>query len=173
MAGRDPHRLLRVAALPARITLPLARTWHAPGEYFQTVAGRVLEEHAEPSDREWLEDFVEQRRDDDGGRRVCSEINALACIGSERSIPSLAGVAEGVSYSYARRRALRALASFPSTTRTRNALREALWDCESEARELACRLADSSDLPRVREMAAHAFEELTVRGAASQRLAIP
>ncbi|MFY9344246.1 MAG: hypothetical protein WAT39_17270 [Planctomycetota bacterium] len=140
------HALLHyVMRLPGAITLPLARAWHSQGDYLQVAATRVLQEHAEPADREWIEADVRRRLPTDGGCGYASDLGPLARIADPRSAPLFAEVCELATYSYARVQALRGLARMLAVPVARALLREALWDAEDDAVALACSLPGELD----------------------------
>lgn len=145
----DPQRMLSVAArsrraalgryvanLPPEQTLSLAREWWARGGYFETVAGRVLAQYAEPHDRTWLEAVVRAQL---GAGKVVSgdAVEALRRIADHRSLPLFADVAAQTTSSFVRTLALAGLALDPLAPVAARLLQEALCDCESEARQLA------------------------------------
>ena len=161
--------LAYVVSLPGAVTLPLARRWWQEGGFLRSAAGRVLEMHADASDRDWLEEFVRRTIERDSGWDLIFEVDALVHIGDPRSLPVFQSVAERATYSWARTRALVGLAQQPLVAAAATTLREALWDCEAEARELGCRHAQRSHPDvgrRLLELATDALEEDDVRDAA-------
>jgi hypothetical protein len=143
-----------VAALPAAATLAAARRWRPRGGYFEVVAVRVLERHAEPADREWVEELVRRELPTDPGY-YAPWLDVLARLADPRSAPLLAEVVERATYSYARVRALRAFARMVGAAGAAALLHEALWDAEDEAVRWACALQDPLDreaVPRLAEL---------------------
>lgn len=165
--------LAYVLKLPAKITLPLARRWWGDGRFLRTAAGRILELHAEPEDREWLTEFVARTLQHDSGLEMAFEIDALVHIGDRRSLAVLQSVTRQATCSWTRTRALLGLARHPDDPLAHPELADALWDCESEARELGCRYATISieeGRRRCGQLAADPIEEGSVREAAAERL---
>ncbi len=159
-------------ALPAIVTLPLARRWWRRGGYSRLAAGRVLALHADPADREWLEGAVTESLHRGTGEDVIDEIRALSHLGDPRSVPVLQTIAERAQYSYARTRALGGLVDHAHLASAGEQLTAALWDCEEEARRLACERATVTDpgaRHRVHELAHDIIEDDTVRNAAAAR----
>ena len=149
-----------------------SRAWWSRGGYLRIAAGSVLEWHAEPCDRVWLEDFV-LRMARYSSHAAISEIDALVRIGDRRSLPTLVVVAEQAACSWARLRATRGVALHASDPVAQAVLVEALWDSEDEARELACRHADlsrSAERDRVAEIVASPLADASTRDVAAARL---
>jgi len=160
-----------VEALPPAVVLPLARRWFWRAGFLRVAAGAVLRRHAEAPDREWLEDHVASTPGT-ASDRITAEIDALARIGDVRSLPVLVGVAERATSSFARTHAQRGIATHAQDARAQVALREALWDCEDEAVELACAhavLRDSPARKRVAEIVAAPLVSAELHGAALSR----
>jgi hypothetical protein len=157
-------------ALPCEVTLPLARAWFDEPWPLSHAAESILARHATADDRERLQAAGELALRHDLVYRLCSVVDALAHIGDPRSLPLLIAVYEQTRYSYARRRAVRALTRHEQDDRAHDLLIEALWDCEPESRELACRTVDRDALPvrgRLRDLAADPCEDEDVRAAAA------
>ena len=152
--------------LPGPMALPLARAWHERGAYFTTVAGKLFELHATAADRRRLEAYVAANVDDDVG----AELDALGRLGDPASIPLLVEVAATTPASRARTRAVRALSFVAQHPLAQATLREALWDAEDEAAELACGTVAGDDevRRRIAALAANplADAELTARALA-------
>jgi len=155
--------------LPGPVALPLARAWHERGGYFRVVAGALFELYATATDRRRLEAFVAAHAD--GEVAIGDELDALARLGDPASVPLLAEVAATTLASRARMRAVRALSFVPQHPLARAVLREALWDAEDEAAELACAFAaptDEAARRRIDALAANPLvdAELAARAAA-------
>lgn len=152
--------------LPGPMALPLARAWHERGAYFTTVAGKLFELHATAADRRRLEAYVAANIDDEVG----AELDALGRLGDPASIPLLVEVAATTPASRARTRAVRALSFVARHPLAQATLREALWDAEDEAAELACGTVAGDDevRRRIAALAANplADAELTARALA-------
>jgi hypothetical protein len=152
--------------LPGPMALPLARAWHERGAYFTTVAGKLFELHATAADRRRLEAYVAANIDDEVG----AELDALGRLGDPASIPLLVEVAATTPASRARTRAVRALSFVVQHPLAQATLREALWDAEDEAAELACGTVAGDDevRRRIAALAANplADAELTARALA-------
>lgn len=127
-----------VQHLPGPRALALARAWRGRGGYFETVVGRVFQEHATAADRADLEAFVAAHRSRSGGFDVIDELDALGRLADPQSAPLLVAVAREAAYSHARRRAVHALAAMPEVELAQDVLREALWDAEDEAAADGC-----------------------------------
>lgn len=125
--------------LPGPMALPLAREWHERGGYFTTVAGGLFELYATAADRRRLEAFVAANAA--GGAEIADQLDALGRLGDPASVPLLIDVATTTPSSRARTCALRALTHVAAHPHAQAILREALWDCEDEAAELACGFA--------------------------------
>ena len=161
--------LAYVVSLPGAVTLPLARRWWQEGGFLRSAAGRVLELHAEASDRNWLEDYVRRTIERDSGWELIFEVDALVRIADPRSLPVYLSVAERATYAWARTRALTGIAQHANAEGAQTALTEALWDCEAEARELGCRHAGQGSPEvalRLAALTTDALEDEDVREAA-------
>ena len=93
-------------------------------------------------------------------------------IGAAESLPFLIQAYAEAPYSLARSRALIALRPHANEQVVAELLVESLWDCESEAREIACAAVPLTDLAaarRLNALGADAFEEAEVRKAAAGR----
>ena len=137
-----------VTELPTAIALPLVRAWHPRGGRFRYVASRILEEHAEPGDREWIEAYVDL--DTGSGWELLGELDALTRLADPRSAPVLARCAVRATYDWARARALEGLGRMKAEPSARSALTEALWDADEWCREVGCLHAPIEE-PGVRE----------------------
>jgi hypothetical protein len=103
--------------------------------------------------------------------RVCSVVDALATIGAVESLPFLTQVYSSAPYSFARQRVVRALLPHAANGVAYELILEALWDCEPEARELACSAVTSNTIAcaaRLAEIADDEFEDSDVRHAAQR-----
>jgi hypothetical protein len=146
-----------VRELPAAIALPLARAWHGRGGWFASVAGHLLEQHATAADRAALEAFVAARAADLTSG-IAAELDTLGRLADPASAPLLVDVARSTPDSCARWHALRALAGMAALPDVQTVLREALWDCEDAAVEVACGYASAADpvaRRRLAQLAAH------------------
>ena len=158
--------------LPAEATLLRARRWFAEPWPLSLAGERVLAKHATLDDRIMLETAGGLALKDDM-YRLCSVVDALGTVGAIESVPFVATVyAAEAPYSYARRRAVTALAHHQGCPTADSLLLEALWDCEPESREIACGHTPRSNLAstrRIKELASDPFEEEGVRAAAKRR----
>ena len=96
----------------------------------------------------------------------------MTVIAAVESLPFLIQTYEQVPYSLARSRALTALRPHANHQAVSELLVESLWDCESEAREIACAAVPLTDLTAVRQLralGADVFEQAEVRKAAAGR----
>ncbi len=149
------------ASLPPNQTLPLARTWWHRGGYFATAAARILARHAEPADRSWLEDAVMHELEAADPHWSVDALTALGRIGDARSVPVFAAVFAGTPSSFVRSQALVGLCAHALVEPAPRLIAEALWDCESDTRELAVRhvVADTEVLKqRLRELEEDPFD---------------
>jgi hypothetical protein len=160
--------------LPGHRVLPLAREWFDATGPLAHAAEILLARHAEDADRARVHKKAETAlgAGEGGIYTLCSMIDALARAPHPAEVPLLAAIILQTSYSYARTRAIRALASFPADPSAGTLLREALWDCEPRSREIACG-ATQANVPgvaeRLRALAGDPFEEDSVRRAARGR----
>lgn len=172
--GRRVGMLGYLLGLPAAVTLPIAREWKEREDFGGYFAARVLANHAEPCDREWLEQRIAAGFLEGAGDSIISELKALAHIGDPASAPLLVGIAEQARYSWARRCAMLGLARMPDAPGAAALLREGLWDCEEDVAAVACQsmpAADATASERVRSLATDVVVEPPLRAAAEARLA--
>ena len=159
--------------LPMDRQLELARAWHTRGGYFEMMAGKIFGDQATPDDRFRIETFIAEEGTSCSGYEILNELIALGRIGDPRSAPLLVEVAEHATYSQARRRALQALAGMQQLPIAVGALQEALWDCEDEAADDACRfltVLDQAGHDRVEALANLPLVEDPLRLRAANRL---
>jgi hypothetical protein len=157
--------------LPAHRVLPLARDWLDSPWPLSLAAECLFARHAEPEDRARVLATAEVAFDSDDMYRLCSMLDALARVPDSTLGPFLGKVCTATAYSYARWRALRVLAQRPTDGTAAPHLREALWDCEPESREVACAVADETSVTtraRLDQLARDEFEDDDVRRAASR-----
>lgn len=163
-----------IEALPAESTLPFARRWLFEPWPLSLAAELVLARHATPEDRSSLEEAGRAALDVSDMVRLSSIVDAIGVAGPDASVPFLIETYERVPYSYARCRVVNAMSRCEGFESVERHLEEALWDCESESRRIACETVDESK-PRVRgvleEIAGDPFEEEVVRDAAQVALA--
>jgi hypothetical protein len=173
-AQRRDHRTRRaflryLEALPASTTLRLARQWFAEPWPLSLAAEHILARHATHNDRAMLEAGGADALEANDMYRLCSVVDALSVAGPEESLAFLSEVYTEAPYSYARRRVVSAMTKCASSPTVNGFLAEALWDCESESRELACFAAWRMGGPparRVLEMSEDPYEDEEVRDAA-------
>lgn len=136
------------ARLVARENLDLDPAWD------------LLKESAAEEDREVLEDIVREFLEGppDQVEPGCSALDCLGRVASPGSWPVLLRVYEEVSYSYARWRAVRAMAACHPERFRRELAEECLWDCEDgtcqeavrtgppPSEQVQARLAELADL---------------------------
>ena len=102
-----------------------------------------------------------------GGTRPLA--TALARAGPDDALPLLIEIYERTSYSYARRRVISGMARCRGIPDAHRYLEEALWDCESDARAVACRAVDQTSAvsqARIEEIACDRYETDAVTTAA-------
>lgn len=133
-----------VRQLPAPLGRLLALAWHERPGYFATVAGTLFELHATAADRQRLEAAIAAQAAA-GVFTSVAELDALGRLADPASVPLLVEVAEASTYSLARTRAVRALARLVAHPLAQAVVRQALWDAEDEASELACAAAGALD----------------------------
>jgi hypothetical protein len=158
-----------VSALPPEISLPLARQWLVKDDGRSGVAGGVLAEHAELSDTSAVRRVLSRAVD---YYTICDLVTVLGRLPEGGPYPELATVYLGSAYSYARMRAVRAMAATdPSFAETW--AEECLWDCEDVSREIGARYVSltARTVERLRELASDVHEDSAVREAAAARLA--
>ena len=158
-----------VTALLPEISLPLARQWLAKDDGRSGAAAGVLAEHAESSDTSAIRRALSSAVD---CYTVCDLVTALGRLPEGGPFPELATVYLGSAYSYARMRAVTAMAATdPSFAETW--AEECLWDCEDVSREVGARYVPltARAVERLRELASDVHEVRAVREAAAARLA--
>ena len=181
---RREHRLRRayvryLEGLPPSDTLTLAREWFHEPWPLSFAAEQILALHATPDDRPMLEAAGATALAESTMYRRCSLVDALRTAGPAPTLPLLCAVYQQVPYSYARWRVVEALgecaAGGAPSGAAREFLTEALWDCESGARVVACRALESSTTTasRLFELANDAHEDDEVRAAAKSKLGLP
>lgn len=175
---RHEHRLRQgflryLEELAPTRTLPLARAWFGEPWPLSLAAEHILARHATSDDRQMLETAGAAALENRDMYRLCSIVDAICAAGPEISLPLLIEVYEHAPYAFARRRVVSAMGRCRFADATKPYLVEALWDCEPESRELACRSMDESkDFPRARieEIAGDSYEDTGVRDAARNAL---
>lgn len=158
-----------VSALPPEISLPLARQWLEKDDGRSGVAGGVLAEHAESADTSAVRRALARAVD---YYTICDLVTALGRLPEGGPYPELATVYLGSAYSYARMRAVTAMAATdPAFAETW--AEECLWDCEDVSRDVGARYVPltARAVERLRELANDVHEETAVREAAAGRLA--
>jgi hypothetical protein len=158
-----------VSALPPEISLPLARQWLGKDDGRSGVAGAVLAEHAESSDTSDIRHALSLPVD---YYTVCALVTALGRLPEGGPYPELETVYLGSAYSYARMRAVVAMAATDSFF-AESWAEECLWDCEDVSREVGARYVPltARAVERLRELANDVHENTAVREAATARLA--
>jgi hypothetical protein len=158
-----------VSSLPPEISLPLARQWLVKDDGRSGAAAGVLADHAESSDTSAVRRALSRAVD---YYTICDLVTALGRLPEGGPYPELATVYLGSAYSYARMRAVRAMAATdPSFAETW--AEECLWDCEDVSREVGARYVPltARTVKRLRELASDVHEDTAVREAAAARLA--
>ena len=177
-ASKSDESLLRTSyvryleAATPELTLPLARDWLFAHWPLSHAAEQILSQRATPADRRTLEAAGEAALAAGEMYRLCAMVEGLTVIAAAESLPFLIQTYEQVPYSLARSRALTALRPHANHQAVSELLVESLWDCESEAREIACAavpLADLTALRQLRALGADVFEHAEVRKAAAAR----
>ena len=171
MGGERASAFRYISALDATHTLPLARSWMRVRDNRRGVAARLMAIHSEPSDLPAIREAFAEAFDEGWMYEVCDLIDAFGRHPDLGPYPELRTAFVEVGYSYARRRAARAMASVdPDFADTFAA--ECLWDCESETREVGAASAPVTPrvLARLREIAANGFEHPDVAAAADSRI---
>lgn len=158
-----------VSALPPETSLPLAREWLVKDDGRSRAAEGVLAEHAESSDISAVRRALSRAVD---YYAMCDLVTALGRLPEGGPYPELATVYVRSAYSYARMRAVAAMAATdPSFAETW--AEECLWDCEDASREVGARYVPltARTVERLRELASDVHEVTAVREAAAARLA--
>lgn len=159
-------------AITPELTLPLARAWLSAQWPLSHAAEQILSQRATLADRRTLEAAGEAALAAGEMYRLCAMVEGLTVIAAVESLPFLIHTYEQVPYSLARSRALTALRPHANHQAVSVLLVESLWDCESEAREIACAAVPLTDLTAVRQLralGADVFEHAEVRKAAAGR----
>lgn len=170
---RDSQRrigfLRYLEELPPAISLPLARAWFFEAQPLSLAAELILAQHSAPDDRPMLIAAGAAALASSDMYRLCSIVDALAAAGPDDALPLLIEAYEEAPYSYARRRVVGAMGRCRGIGGAARYLEEALWDCESSSRELACRAIDKSStvsLARIQELTSDPYESDAVSEAA-------
>jgi hypothetical protein len=170
MGGERASALRYISALDATLTLPLARSWMLVDDDRRGVAAHLMALHSEPSDLPAIRDAFADAFDEGSMYEVCDLIDALGRHPDLGPFPELRTAFVEIGYSYARRRAARAMATVDPDFTDTFAL-ECLWDCESATRELGAINAPITPraLTRLSALASHDFEPPNVVAAARAR----
>jgi len=137
-SGRERAAALRyVEELSAEHTLGLARSWIGESDGRGKAARGIFERHAEASDMPMLARGLAEAWDERDFYALCSFIDALARLSDLQSAEQIATIYEEAEYSYARRRAARALIAIDEQAFVDEHGRSALWDCEKDIQDLA------------------------------------
>ena len=177
-ASKSDESLLRTSfvrylmAITPELTLPLARDWLFAQWPLSHASEQILSLRATLADRRTLEIAGEAALAAGEMYRLCAMLEGLTVIGAAESLPFLIQAYAEAPYSLARSRALIALRPHANEQAVADLLVESLWDCESEAREIACAAVPLTDLAaarRLNALGADAFEEDEVRKAAACR----
>ncbi|WP_418058561.1 hypothetical protein [Pimelobacter simplex] len=157
-----------VTALPPAASLPLARAWLAHTDGRGAVASSVLAEHAAIEDLPAVRAALAAADDYYAMSNLAKALGRLAEAGP---FPELDEIYVHSAYSYARARAVQAMAATDPTFAERRAA-ECLWDCEESARVQGARFAplERASVDRLRELADDDLEDPAVRTAAHCRL---
>jgi hypothetical protein len=155
--------------LPPAISLPLARAWFTEAWPLSLAAEHILAKHAAPDDRPMLVAAGAAALESSDMYRLCSIVDALVTAGPDDALPLLIEIYERSPYSWARRRVVGAMDRCRVTADVHRYLEEALWDCESESRALACRAVDETSAisrSRIQELASDRYESEAVTAVA-------
>lgn len=157
-----------VTALPATDSLPLARSWLSHVDGRGAVAASVFAEHAEVVDAPALRSALAAA---DDYYTMSSLAEALGRLAEAGPFPELDEIYVHSAYSYARARAVQAMAATDSTFAERWAI-ECLWDCEESVRIQGALFApmERAVVDRLQELRDDEFEDPDVRQAARSRL---
>jgi hypothetical protein len=159
-------------AITPELTLPLARDWLFARWPLSYAAEQILSQRATLADRRSLEAAGKAALAAGEMYRLCAMLEGLTVIAATESLPFLIQAYAEAPYSLARVRALTALRPHANHDAASELLVESLWDCESEAREIACAgvpLTDLTAVRQVRALGADVFERVGVRKAAAGR----
>jgi hypothetical protein len=177
-SSKSDEALLRTSyirylqAIAPDLTLPLARDWLCAPWPLSHAAEQILSLRATPADRCAMEEAGKAALGTGEMYRLCSMIEGLAVIGAAESVPFLCCAYAEAPYSFARGRALTALSQYAEHDAVRDLMVEALWDCEADARRLACAAVPLTSLAAVRrlkEISSDGFEDPETREAAASR----
>lgn len=137
-SGAERAAALRyLKTLSAEHTLGLARMWLGEPDGRGVAAQMVFERHAEASDLPAMVSGLGDAWKTRDFYALCSFINALALLSDPGPLEQLATIYEEAEYSYARRRAARALIAIDKHVFVERYATPALWDCEPDVQELA------------------------------------
>lgn len=157
-----------VTALPADLSLPLARTWLPHPDGRGAAAAAVLARHAEPSDAGAVSKALLTAGD---YSTISSLVEALGRCPEAGPFRELDHVYVGSAYSYARARAVTAMAATDPEFAEKWAT-ECLWDCEPRIRVRGAATAPLSRpvVDRLSELAQDPHQDAEVRQTAATRL---
>lgn len=134
-------------------TLRLARSWIGKADGRGVAARGIFERHAEASDLPLLVNGLAEAWDVRDFYALCSFIDALARLSDRGSAELISSIYEEAEYSYARRRAARALIAVDVQAFVDRYARSALWDCERGIQDLAIGLlGDQLDAVAARQV---------------------
>jgi hypothetical protein len=166
-----------ITALPADVTLDLARMWFdAPDSPQRHIALQILEAHGTVADVPRVRDAL--TRGPRYGTPECymqgGMLEILACFPEAGPYPEVETIFKEAGYSRTRIYAAEVLAASDSQGFARGLAVECLWDCEERVRLIGC---DSVDLEmpdiraRLHAISRDPYEDEDVSSAARERLA--
>jgi len=166
-----------MAALPAALTLPLARETLNDGDWRKRgLAERVLKRHATVEDVPLLRAAIAvalAQAEEEAHYRLCHLADAFDGLPGIGVAPELVAMFRQSRHSLGRARAAKAMGiTAPEAFRDAYAM-ECLWDCEAQTRHLGCQwvtVAGASVRYRLKTLADDRYEVENVRGEAAMRL---
>lgn len=170
-----PHRCRGVVFRALRdlgpIAVPRARIWAADDRGHSHVGIGILARHGTEQDIPALLAALRQALADQDWAAAARPVEGLGRLHARAAVPLLRATWPATGYSYLRPRLLAAIhAGDPEAVRPY--AREALWDCEEQARRCAAGLApmEAETALRLRRLRGDTAEEAAVRAAAARRL---
>ena len=169
-----------IAALPAAVTLDLARAWFdAADGVHRHVALRILKAHATVADvsrvrAALLPSLCRDTPDTNECYMQCDMLEILARFPTCGPYPEATTVFEEAGYSRTRVYAAAVLAGSDRSHFAGGVAVDCLWDCEERVRQIGCERVDVGQPDasgRLHALARDPFEDEDVRAAAKERLA--
>ena len=168
-----------ICALPAEITLELARAWFdETRDPYHHVALNILEAHATAADVERVRNALlpSLERDTSSTNESymqCGMLEILARFPQAGPYPEAEMIFQQAHYARARTRAAKVLVASERDAFAHSLALECLWDCEEDTRRIGCDTVDltiADAVAKVQTLANDPHEEVVVHDAARTRL---